>query len=279
MKRFLTGALLALLLVSTVLPALAEEARVFDRADLFTAAQEEQLEEAIADFQQETGMDFVLLTSAERHDGSSQQQVADAFYDHGGFGFDEENSGILYYIDMDERIPYLSTTGKMIDYMTDERIEAAHENCWQAMHDGRYQQAALTMISNVQRYVERGIPEGQYRYDVVTGRQLTQRHKALTQGELLVCIVLAAVTWLVFTSSIKGSYKLKGSTYRYHFRDHCDIKLTGVTDDYLRTTTVRTRKSPPPSSGGSSGFGGRSGGSGVHSSGGVSHGGGAGRRF
>lgn len=276
MKRFCTLILTAALVLLCTLPALAQETRVFDRAGLFTPSQIQKVEQAIADFQTETGMDFVLLTSDEPHEGKSQQQISDAFYDQGGFGLDEEHSGVLYYIDMYDRIPYLSTTGRMIDYLTDERADAALESTWDALHEGRYERAALSMIAAVQNNVRRGIPEGQYRYDVVTGRRLTARQKALTGGELLLGALLAAVTGLVFVASVRSGYKLKGSTYRYDFRAGSRVRVTGADDTYLRTTTVRTRKSPPPSSGSS---GGHSGGSGVHTSGGVSHGGRAGRSF
>ena len=270
----------ALALVLT-LPALAADGRVFDRADLLSASQEAALEAQIEGFQQETGMDFVIVTSDEAHDGKSQQQIADAFYDQGGFGLDEEGSGILYYIDMYERYHYLSTKGRMIDYMTDERIATAIDTCAKQLSRGAYAQAAEKMLSLVEGYVQKGIPEGQYRYDVVTGRRLTARHKVLTAAEMLGCAVIALIAGLVFVAGVQSRYKLKGGTYEYSFRDNCKVTLTDSADDYLRTTVTRTRKPDPPSGGhggGSGGFGGfGGGGSGVHtSSGGSTHGGGGG---
>lgn len=257
--------------------AMADMPRVVDDAGLFSAAQERELEELIEAFQEKTGMDFVIYTSYTAHEGS-QQQVADGLYDLGGYGLGEDASGILYYIDMYERIPYLTTTGAMIDYMTDERIDDAHERCYRYLASGDYAGAAKRMISVVQDYVSRGIPEGQYRYDVVTGRRLTARHRALTSGEILLCGAAALVAALLFVKTVEGRYHLKGSTYEYQFRENGQMHITGQTDDYLRTTTTRARRSPPPSSGG--GGGGHHGGSGVHTSGGgISHGGGAGRKF
>lgn len=277
-KRWPSAALAALMLLLFVWPALAAEQRVFDRADLFTASEQRTLESAIARFQQETGMDFVVLTSTEAHDGNSQQQISDAFYDQGGFGLDEDDSGILYYIDMYERTPYLCTTGAMIDYMTDSRIDQAHENSYDYLRGGQYAGAVQQMLASVRRYVDAGIPEDQYRYDVVTGKRLTARHKVLEGGEILVCALAAAGVGLCYAAVVTRRYKLKGSTYRYGFRENARVRITSRTDDYLRTTVTRTRKPDPPSGGG--GHGGGGGGSGVHtSSGGRSHGGGAGRSF
>ena len=280
MKKRLTflGVLCMLLCLCTC--AFAAPA-IIDRADLFSPEEEMQLESAILSFQKETEMDFLLVTSNEPL-SASQTEVADELFDRGGYGLGEEKSGIVYYIDMYERIPYLSTAGAMIDYMTDERIEAAHDASYAYLGSGDYAKAAQTMIDSVARYVAKGIPEGQFQYDVITGQMLTSRHKALTSSEIVVCALIGLVIALLFVKSVQGRYALKGSTYEYSVRENSHVELTGKTDDYLRTTTTRTRKpkDPPASSGSSGGFGSHSGGSSVHhSSSGVRHGGGAGKRF
>lgn len=253
--------------------ALADGDRVFDRAELFTASEVQELEQEIQAFQEETGMDFVIVTSNESHKGSAQQ-IADAFYEQGGFGLDEEKSGILYYIDMDDRYHYLSTTGAMIDYMTDARIENAIDEVTRYLSAGAYAQGASQMISIVRQYIRAGIPEGQYRYDVVTGQRLTARHKALTKNEIILALVIGLAVCLIYVACVKSRYSLKGSTYHYSYQDNGSMKLTDQEDTYLRTTTTRVRKPDPPENTGSHGGGG---GSGVHtSSSGTSHGGGGG---
>lgn len=265
---------LALLLGLALGSALAENARVFDRAGLLTSAQQDQVQQSAEAFEAAYGMSFVLLTSDEAHEGSTQA-VADEFYTAGGFGPDEEHSGALYYIDLAQRTHWLSTTGAMIDYMTQERIENAIDRCAPLLTNGDYAAAALRMIDLLSQAVESGIPQDQYRYDVVTGQRLTTRHKVITTGELAVCLGVAAMAGLVFVRAVTRRYRLKGSTYVYDFRGQSRVEITGRQDDYLRTTTVRTRKPDPPSGGGGGG-GGR--GSAVHTgSRGVSHGGGGGR--
>lgn len=266
-------ALLSVLSCLWASAALADGDRVFDRAELFTASEVQELEQEIQAFQEETGMDFVIVTSNESHKGSAQQ-IADAFYEQGGFGLDEEKSGILYYIDMDDRYHYLSTTGAMIDYMTDARIENAIDEVTRYLSAGAYAQGASQMISIVRQYVRAGIPEGQYRYDVVTGQRLTARHKALTKNEILLALVIGLAVCLIYVACVKSRYSLKGSTYHYSYQDNGSMKLTDQEDTYLRTTTTRVRKPDPPENTGSHGGGG---GSGVHtSSSGTSHGGGGG---
>lgn len=257
--------------------ALADDTRVYDQARIFTAVQVAELEREIADFQEQTGMDFVVLTSDEPHEGASQQQIGDQFFLRGGFGFGEEGDGILYYIDMYERYHYLVTHGAMIDYMTDSRIDDAIDSCTRYLSSASYADAVSRMIDIVASHIRSGIPEGQYRYDVVTGQRLTASHKALTPGEMLGSGAIALLVCLCFVFIVQSRYKLKGSTYSYNFREHADVKLTGKEDNFLRTTTSRVRKPDPPKNGGGSFGGGGGGGSGVHSSGGSSFGGGGGR--
>lgn len=272
MKKIFT--LFLCLMMCFCLSAQAENTRLIDDADLFSAAEEAELLGLIESFQAETGMDFVIYTSSDSH-SESQQSIADDLYDYGGYGLDEEASGILYFIDMYERIPYLSTTGAMIDYMTDARIEAAHEASYDFLATGRYAEAAAQMIYSVYGYWESGIPEGQYRYDIITGQVLTARHKVLTGSEVLVCALIALVASLLFIKSVQGSYTLKGSTYHYDLHEKSTVNLTDASDEYIRTSVKRTPKVQSTSS-----SGGHSGGSGVHhSSSGRSHGGGAGRKF
>ncbi|MBE5814231.1 MAG: TPM domain-containing protein [Clostridiales bacterium] len=260
-----------------VLPdASADTSRIRDDADLFTTAEEAQIAQRIAQFQQNTGCDFVVMTANRSHDGISAQQLADEFYDYGGYGLDAENSGIGYLIDMYERYHYITTTGVMIDYMTDERIDSAINSSTSYLSSRRYADGVLYMIDTVERYYRAGIPEGQYQYDVLTGQVLTARHKALTGGEILLCAIIGVVVAAIFYGSVHGSYKLKGSTYSYQVAENSTLNMTDTEDTYTHTTTTRVRKPDPPRSSGGGFSGG--GGSGVHvGSSGASHGGGGGR--
>ena len=162
----------------------------------------------------------------------------------------------------------------MIDYMTDARNENAIDEVTRYLSAGAYAQGASQMISIVRQYVRAGIPEGQYRYDVVTGQRLTARHKALTKNEIILALVIGFAVCLIYVACVRSRYSLKGSTYHYSYQDNGAMKLTDQEDTYLRTTTTRVRKPDPPENTGSHGGGG---GSGVHtSSSGTSHGGGGG---
>lgn len=268
-KRWL-AILCALVLALGLSPALAEQTRILDRANLFTNDEEDQLSALILRFQQDTGMDFVIATVAEAHSGTPQQ-LADDLYDQGGYGLDAENSGILYLIDLSVRRPHLSTTGKMIRYMNDARIENAHEYCWDQLHDGEYFEAARRMIYAVNYCVQQG-------YSSQTSDYTIRAPRALTLTEVFISAVIGLVVMLIFGFSVKSGYELKGSTYDYDFRSNHVSRLSNTRDVYTHTTTTRMRKPDPPQNSGHGG--GRGGGTSIHTgNSGARHGGGTGRGF
>lgn len=266
-KKLWLAILCALVLALGLSAAVAEQPRILDRADLFTNDEEDQLNALILQFQQDTGMDFVIATVAEAHAGTPQQ-LADDLYDDGGYGLDDAHSGILYLIDMSVRKPHLSTTGEMIRYMNDARINNAHEYCWDQLHDGEYFEAAQRMIYAVNYCVEQG-------YSSQTGDYSIRAPKALTMTEIFISAAIGLVVALIFGFSVKSGYSLKGSTYDYDFRSNNTSDLTGTRDMFTHTTRTRTRKPDPPQSSGGGG-----GGTSIHTgSSGASHGGGTGRGF
>lgn len=143
--------------------ALAEPYRVFDYADIFTKDEEIALEKMIRDFQMDAAMDFVVLTKNEQSN-EEPRTTADDFFDSHDLGMGKNKSGILYYIDMYERVPYLSTTGEMIDHMTDMRIQHAHEIVYDHLSSGEYAKAVEHMIVVIKAYIYDGVPFGQFRY-------------------------------------------------------------------------------------------------------------------
>lgn len=263
-----------LLLFSSAALASRQENRVFDNAGLFSNTEIQQMELNIAQFRQDTGMDFAVLTSDEPHANISTHTIGKEFYEKAGFAMD----GVLYYIDMDERWHDLVTSGNMTDHMTEERINSAIEGSTRFLSSEAYVQAVSTMMNTLRKYIRAGIPEGQYRYDLITGQRLTARHKALTANELWISAAIAIVAGFIFTASVRSRYQLKGTTYKYILRDNSQMTLTDSDDQFLRTTTTRVRKPDPPSNSSGGGFGGGGRGSSVSSSSsGRSFGGGGGR--
>lgn len=273
MKRITRG--LALLLLCLLPLAASARQRVYDYAQVFSAAEEQEITEAVEAFIEDTGMDYAVVTVDTALGSTTYHEDARSYYRSLELGTGDDASGALYYINFNtsNRYEYLYTDGQMIDYMTDERIEEALDQSNPLLKQGLYADGALAMIAAVQDFVAQGIPEGQYRYDTETGERLTSYYKIVTPTEALVGAAICLLIGLAFVLAVRSRYKLKGSTYHYDYEANSNLEMTENTDHYLRTTVTRTRRAQASGGGGRGGFGG--GGSGVHSGGG----GGGGRGF
>jgi len=289
-KLLMVGLLLVLLgsLFTVQATTLGEGSRrVFDEAGLLTDAEIAKLEAEIATARTSMKMDFVVLTSEEAEYSASDTQAekigmafADDFYDYNGFGAGEDYSGIIYFIDMSNRMPIITTCGKMINYITDARLETMLDHSWNHLSEGDFSGSVLSVVQDTLSYVKAGVPEGQYQYDTETGQVTTPAFKVLTVAEMGIAAGVAAVAGIILYVSVHGTYQLKGSIYEYAVRENSDVVITGSQDQFLRTSVTRMPKPKPPRniSGGGTFGGGRA--SGTHmSSSGRSHGGGGGRRF
>jgi len=314
MKRITRG--LALLMLCMLPLAAAAQQRVYDYADVFTAAEEQQITNAVDAFITQTGMDYAVLTINENIGTQDVHVVAQSYYQSLGLGTGDDASGALYYLNFNtnNRYEYLYTDGRMIDYMTDTRVENALDQSNPLLKQGLYADGALAMIAAVQSYVAQGIPDNQFRYDTDTGEILSVsndadspawmsvvqaymdqgnpegeyrydpdtdtvyfvRYSAITTTEALIGAAACLLIGLAFVLGIRSRYKLKGSTYHYDYQTNSDLTMTESDDKYLRTTVTRTRRVQASGGGGrGGGFSGGGGGSGVHSGGG----GGGGRGF
>lgn len=277
------GALFLLLLLAVLMPMGSfAAAPVVDDANLFTSTEIAQMEALIQTIQSTYQMDAVVVTSQHvPTDGS--QAYADDFYDYNGYGLGEDHAGILYLIDLSNRVPHISTAGVMIDYMTDHRINDLLDTVDAYLQRGRYGDSAIALLKQVTTFLQEGREKGSFRYDAETGERLTGLYNPLTTMEMGIAVAAGLlVCWLV-VSAVRGRYLLKGTTYRYNANVNTGLDVTHTRDHYLRESRRTVRRTQPSggggfggsSSGGSSGMGSR-----THtSSSGRSHGGGTGRKF
>lgn len=248
---------------------------VVDDARLFSSAEVDQIETMIRRIREEYQMDVVVVTSRDVGYNDSQR-FADQFFEQGGYGLGEDHAGLLYLIDMRNRIPYISTTGVMIDYITDSRLESLFDCSYDALVEGEYGLSAMQLLQRLEKFLKQGRQEGSFRYDAQTGQRLSGLYNTLTLPELLAALGCGAAAAAVMALVVLNQYSMKGGSFRCENATDASCHLTVDEENFLRQNVVRTRNAPPP---GSNGHGGGNG-SGVHrSSSGTFHGGGGGRKF
>lgn len=286
-KKRIFALLLSLLLLCFASVAMALEQRVFDNAGLLSSAEIDLLEERIAGLREELGVDIVLLTADEGV--YDTMDYADVFYENGGFA----SSGVLYFIDMENRMSWISTSGDMIDYIDDPREEMILDDQMTFLAEGDFYGAFNVALDWTAAFVNDGVGEGHYVYDEGTGDILQPEDYGSTVeyhyepkgfnislGGVLICLGIGLLAGLIARASVKHSYNKPFKAVSYAFREKSRLHLTTntsvCTGKFVTTRVIPRAEDDHHQTGGGS-FGG--GGSGVHtSSGGGTHGGG-GRSF
>lgn len=258
--------------------------RVFDYADLFSEEEEETLETELGLFIEETNMDLAVLT-IEDAKGLSARDYASSFYEAADLGVGNDYTGGIFLIDMENRELRIWTEGKLIRYLTDDRVEAILDETYVYASEGDYFGAAQAFIEETNTYVKAGIVSGQYNQDAVTGA--ISRHHFIAWYEVLLAFVIAAACGGVAVRSVIREYRMDdkeervAANFRLSYRK--DSRLTtgnALADVLLSTYVTKTLISTAANRGGS---GTRGGGAGRRSTttrtGSGRVGGGGGRKF
>lgn len=247
----------------------AAQDSIDDQASLFTSEEVAQLKETIAPIEAKAKARIFIVTNNDNDMDSTR--FAD-YYMLDRIG--KNKNGITFYLDMNQRKFIISTSGNMIDYLTDKRIDQSLDAIEPSMIAGNYFQAAQTFLEKTSYYFDQGVPGGHYRVDTENGK--ITRYKSLTTTEIVIAFIAALVLSGIFFVVNISKYQLKFGTYKYPFREKSNLNLTRR-NDVLVNSFVTTRRIPRNNSSGGGGGGG-GGGSSTHSTGGGTFGGG-GRSF
>ena len=254
-------------------PRVDEKEKVYDYADLFTDDEEKQLFDKIQDYIEKYKMDLVVVT-IDHNNKISTERYGEDFFIFNYFGFeDKKRSGSLFIIDMDQRNYHLITSGSMILYLDDNRIDEILDAIFYNVKDGKYFDATSFVINKLDYYGTSVPSSNSHVYIDPNGVP----HKAKSPSVFLSLIIASAVAGLFVGINIS---KHKGIKIAENANDYLDSSKTDVykkSDKLISThTSVTTIPKDPPSSGGGSHH---IGGSSFHSGGGGHSFGGGGRHF
>ena len=245
MKKAFVALLLLLLLAA---PALAENRRVVDEADVLTAEEEQKLEEYIAGIREKYSFDVLVLTMDSIGSVRGDYYAAD-YYDNNGYGEGENHDGVCFFYvpggDVNDNTVFFVKTGSgeyYFDADTDDEIaERIRPYFRQKNYGGGIAQYVLA--------VEQRLEE----------QQPVNRANRLLPIFGLGGLGIGAITAGAYKSQMK-TVRRKGGAMSY-VRDG-SFHLSRQQDIYLYTTTMRRRIQTDSSRGGSHGS--FSGGGGTH---------------
>lgn len=233
----------------------ADTPYVYDQGNLFSYSEADEISEKIESLTDSCDMTFAVVTTLDA-EGKSAQEYADDFYDEHGLGVGDDYSGMLYLIDLDNGELYLSTSGQMIRYITDERVDFILDAAYEKAADGDYAGSALEALNATESCIQAGIESGQYNYSSETGEiDPYEEEENLTIVALIFGMIVGLITALIKFFRTKSSYQLTIKTYHYPLAEKSTLDLTTKEDRLVNQfiTHRKIPKNPPPSSSGNPG--------------------------
>ena len=272
--RSLFAALAALVLAALLtVPAFAVEGgfadlyyRMNDSADVLTAEEDSELEDALEELSLRQSFDVTIATveSLESVGYDSMEAYADDLYDYCQFGYGPDMDGVLLLVSVGDRKWHISTCVYGSTAFTVAGIQYLGEQMKPFMAEGDYAAAFRTFVQWSDTYIDAARAGRPYDVKTLPRDPLSPMYLVLAVG---IGLVLAWVVVSVMKSQLRSvafqenaaSYVREGS-----------MKLTNSRELFLYRDVHRTERPKESSSS-------DSGGSSTHtSSSGTTHGGGGG---
>lgn len=252
----------------------ADETAVYDEANLLQENQIVELENKISSIENEYGIDIVLLTINDAQ-GKSAQVYAEDYLDALYYDGVVSDDSMILLLDMDNREIYASYTGEAIRYFTDNRQDDILDVIYDYVADGNYYEMFNQYLSEVDYYLEAGIPSGQY---TVYEKNFSEKMMTIATYSIFALILALIIGFITMKTATK-----KGRHYSKEVlaKNRAPLTVNYFRDEKVLVDTKETRTIINTGSGGRSSGGSRSSGSrssSHRSSSGRSHSGG-GRRF
>ena len=239
------------------------KSRLEDMAELLSDSEKTALLAKLDEISERQQADIVVVT-VDTLDGMTPMEYADDFYDYFGYGFGENNDGVLLLISMEDRDWWITTTGYGITAITDAGIEYISEKFLSDLSDGEYAEAFTTYAELCDEFFTQA----------KTGEPYDVGHMPKEPFNFAWCLAGALVVGYVVAAIVTGRMKRQLETVRFQSAAGNYIKENSMNvaesrDLFLYTHVDRRLKPKETSS---------SGGSSTHtSSSGTTHGGGGGK--
>lgn len=203
-------------------PAIDATEKVYDFADLFTDEEEQQLYTKITNYINEYNLDLAVVTIDENN--KTPREYADDFYDYNDFN---QQGGILFLIDMDNRKIYMSTTGEAIKMYNDYRINTALDEVYTYMSDEEYYEGTSSYIDKISDYAKKGVPTS------------NNEEKSLTSSIFMSLLIGLIGTAIIMAILIFKNRMVKKATTAREYLNKNSIKIQNMGEILISSNTTK----------------------------------------
>lgn len=193
MKRLISALAAVFVMTLCLTPALGAEPEqhVFDNADIFTDAEEAELEKRIEQFQADVQADAVILTEQDGSVNDPELRAQD-FYDANGFGLGSNRSGVILYINMETRDVVACASGETKYVLLNTDLDTVIDAGYDELADGEYADSMHAMLGKATSVIKRHEVSGEYENGQYTGAHTAPDDQPLG-GYPIVFLVAAVV--------------------------------------------------------------------------------------
>lgn len=219
--------------------------QVFDEAGLLQPGERSELEELANQFRNERQTDFLIYTTLNAA-GEDVKKLTQKFYDDKAPGYDRPHgNAVILTLDMKGRELYLAGFYKGKEYLDDQRLDRIRDRITPYLKEGDYRAAFGLYLETAHRFMD--YPPG------------VDPDFILFNGWVQVALsaVIAALVVGLMAYRSGGRVTVSRRTYE----DTANSGILEHRDQYLRTTTTKTKIERNKSGGG----GGTTGGGHSHS--------------
>lgn len=237
MKRFFSLFLLLAVCLSLTISVSAEEALVYDQADLLTDSQETRLQAQLSAVSQQYAAQIIVVTLSAA-DGHDVDYLTEYIYDGMNFGYGSNRDGVMLLVCMDPRQYRILSNGYAGDAISPGVIDSIGDAIVSDLSDGDYADAFEEFAVQCAYYLD-GHVNG---FPFPLGRNLL----------IALAIGLAAglITVLIMKSQLKS---VRQQNQANVYMKSGSMHLTGSSDVFLYRNVSRTRRQTSSSSGSRSG--------------------------
>lgn len=257
--RILITTLCLCLGLSFGMKASAEEFYVYDMADLLNAQEEDALQAVAEEYHKRWNINFVAVTTEDAMTLSSKE-FADSFYD-ACYPYEMDDDGCLYLIDMDNQEIYLSTSGNMMEYLTDNDVEHILDEAFYYVAEGDYYGTFQAFFETTEECLNEVIVDEEIIYEDLEGQD-TEVKDVVIENLMeeqpaepiepfdyspVIALFLAIIAAFFTRRTIIGKYQMKFVDRDYENDAYSNAKLKvydkedRLVNSFINTRRIQTR--------------------------------------
>lgn len=207
------------LMIKSVVKAEEGEQRVYDEAGLLRDFEIEEIEKKAIKAEDKIETELYIVTTKDTK-GRTSEEYAENFGRENGFGYQrQEGSYIIFLIDMQNRMIWISTSGRAKAEIGAKEVDDILDEIYMDISKGDYYQSCLSYLKMSEKYLK----------------------NTNLLSNPLVCLAIAASVGGIVTGVLYSQASSKMTAQARDYQVKGEFRVNQKSDLYVRTT-VKSRK-------------------------------------